>query len=112
MYNGGKEGVKTQLTTLIAKIEQAKETQKKNDDEREKRQEKRDAKMNRVLTLISVIIALIALIFGVPPMVESLKKLVNGEIHYPKFFHHSETRQEYHVLMDPPQNVTNQPHVQ
>ena len=95
MYNGKTDGVKTTLTALVSALRAEKETQQKNDDEREKRQERRDAKMSRILTLVGVIIAFLALVFGVPPAVESIKKLFNGEIHYQQFFQHKQTGEVY-----------------
>jgi hypothetical protein len=87
MYNGGKEGVKTQLTQLVTKLDQRDLNQEKNDKEREKRQARRDTRTNFILVIIGLIIALIGALHELPPAVDSLKKFLNGGIHYPHLFH-------------------------
>ena len=86
MYNGGKEGVKTQLTSLIATIAADAKNHAINEDEREKRQEKRDKRMGIILTSFGLILAALALIFAIPPAVQSLRDLLKSDIEWRKLY--------------------------
>lgn len=112
MYNGGHDGVKTQLTVLIASLHAEKENQKKNDDEREKRQEQRDRAQGRrdnrthiILSVLAVLIAFLGMLFALPPAVHALKAIFNGEIHFPKIVVSTNDGQEYSAHNGQPQHA-------
>ena len=95
MYNGGKDGVKTKLTQLIASLD----TERAMQNQRDKF---RDRRTNIIIAILGLIITILGAIHEIPPAVDALKKLDKGDVHIPKIFHSQQTQQEYTVDMKKP----------